>query len=122
MSQANQIEKQTQFSVFMINKPGVLQHVCQELGNAKVNIVALTMMDSMEHGVLRVVPDDKVKTREVLKKLEVPTSETDVLIVPMPNHPGAMAEICNRLAGAKCKVSYAYCTGGGKGRQDHRHI
>lgn len=104
-----------QFSVFMINKPGVLQQVCQELAAAKINITALTMMDSMEHGVLRIVADDGAKTREVLRKLDVPLSETDVLIVPMPNNPGAMADICARLAEAKCKVSYAYCTSGARG-------
>ena len=109
------ISKATQFSVFMINKPGVLQHVCQELAHAKININALTMMDSMEHGVLRVVVDDVAKAREVLKRLEVPISETDVLSVPMPNHPGAIADICTRLADSKCRVSYAYCTSGAPG-------
>ncbi len=109
------ISKVTQFSVFMINKPGVLQHVCQELAQAKVNIVALTMMDSMEQGVLRIVADDVPKTREVLKGLEIPISETDVLVVPMPNHPGAIADICSRLAESKCRVSYAYCTTGARG-------
>ena len=102
--------KVTQFSVFMISKPGVLQQVCQELAQAKVNLVALTMMDSMEHGVLRIVSDDISRTRDVLKGIGVPVTETDVLSVAMPNHPGAMADICTRLADAKCRVRYAYCT------------
>ena len=109
------LKKLPQFSVFMINKPGVLQQVCQELAQAKVNITALTMMDSMEHGVLRLVVDDPVKTRDVLGGLGVPISETDVLAVPMPNNPGAVADICTRLANAKCRVSYAYCTAGTRG-------
>ena len=109
------ISKVTQFSVFMINKPGVLQQVCQELAHAKVNITALTMMDSMEHGVLRIVADDVPKTRELLAGLGVPISETDVLAVTMPNHPGAVADICTRLANAKSRVSYAYCTAGTRG-------
>ncbi len=109
------IKKIPQFSVFMINKPGVLQQVCHELAQAKVNITALTMMDSMEHGVLRLVVDDSARTRDVLGGLGVPTSETDVLAVPMSNHPGAVAEICSRLADAKCRVSYAYCTAGARG-------
>lgn len=105
----------TQFSVFMINKPGVLQQVCQELAQAKINIIALTMMDSMEHGVLRLVSNDASRTRDVLKRLGVPISETDVLSVPMPNNPGAIADICTRLSSAKCRVSYAYCTTGASG-------
>ncbi|MCG3136533.1 MAG: hypothetical protein HJJLKODD_00367 [Phycisphaerae bacterium] len=115
MSSGNGLTQQTQFSIYMINKPGVLQQVCQRLADARINIIALAMMDSMEHGVLRVVSDDSTAARDVLKQLEVPISETDVLLVPMPNHPGAMADICNRLAAAKCKVSYAYCTAGTKG-------
>lgn len=109
------ISKITQFSVFMINKPGVLQQVCGELAQAKVNIIALTMMDSMEQGVLRIVADDSGRTRAVLKGVGVPISETDVLLVPMPNHPGAVADVCTRLADAKCRVSYAYCTSGARG-------
>ncbi len=109
------IRKETQFSVFMINKPGVLRNVCEELGAAKVNIVALTMMDSMEHGVLRLVTEGADKARDVLARLDVPTSETDVLLVPMPNSPGAMATICTDLAQAKCRVSYAYITTGSRG-------
>ena len=45
----------TQFSIFMVNKPGVLAQVLNAFADAKVNIIALTMMDSVEHGVMRVV-------------------------------------------------------------------
>ena len=45
----------TQFSIFLINKPGILAQVLNELAQGKVNIVAMTMMDSVEHGVLRLV-------------------------------------------------------------------
>ena len=44
-----------QFSIFMVNKPGVLAKVLGEFAEAKVNIIAITMMDSVEHGVMRVV-------------------------------------------------------------------
>ncbi|MHC4363366.1 MAG: ACT domain-containing protein, partial [Planctomycetota bacterium] len=43
----------TQFSVFMVNKPGVLAQVLGELARAKINVIAITMMDSVEHGVMR---------------------------------------------------------------------
>ncbi|MHC4648269.1 MAG: ACT domain-containing protein, partial [Planctomycetota bacterium] len=45
----------TQFSVFMVNKPGVLAQVLGEFARAKINIIAMTMMDSVEHGVMRIV-------------------------------------------------------------------
>ena len=44
---------QTQLSVFLVNKPGVLGQVCDVLASERINITALTMMDSSEHGVLR---------------------------------------------------------------------
>jgi len=45
----------TQFSIFMVNKPGVLAQVLGEFARAKVNVLAMTIMDSAEHGVMRVV-------------------------------------------------------------------
>ncbi len=104
-----------QFSVFLVNKPGVLSQVCTELAKAKVNITAMAMMDSMEHGVLRLITDAPDRTRLVLRKLNIPTTETDVLSVDMPNRPGAVADICERLSQGHVHISYVYCTTGEKG-------
>jgi hypothetical protein len=106
------MKTETQFSVFLVNKPGVLAQVCDELANAKINILALTMMDSSEHGVLRLVTGDTAKAREVLKKLNLPMTETEVLLVEMSNKPGSMADVCSRLASAHVNISYAYVTTG----------
>ncbi len=105
----------TQFSVFLVNKPGVLSQVCRELGKAKVNIVALAMMDAVEHGVLRLIVEDPGKARPVLKKLNIPLTETEVLVVPMANRPGALADVCERLSAAHIAISYMYCTTGAAG-------
>ncbi len=106
---------ETQFSVFLVNKPGVLAQVCRALAEAKVNIIALTMMDSMEHGVLRLVAGDAEKGRIVLRALNIPLTETDVLCVEMANKPGAMADICTTLADAHININYAYATTGAPG-------
>jgi hypothetical protein len=106
------MKTETQFSVFLVNKPGVLAQVCDELANSKINIVALTMMDSSEHGVLRLVTGDTDKARDVLKRLNVPMTETEVLLVEMSNKPGSMADVCGRLASAHVNVNYAYVTTG----------
>ena len=102
----------TQFSVFLVNKPGVLSQVCRELGKAKINIVALAMMDAVEHGVLRLISADGDSTRPVLRGLNIPMTETEVLCVPMANRPGALADICERLGKAHVPISYMYCTTG----------
>lgn len=105
----------TQFSVFLVNKPGVLAQVTDALANAKINILALTMMDSSEHGVLRLVVADTDKARDVLKRLNLPMTETDVLLLEMSNRPGALADVCGRLAAAHVNINYAYVTTGASG-------
>ena len=109
------MERFVQFSIFLVNKPGVLTQIFRELAKAKVNITNIAMMDSMEHGVLRMVVDDPVAARPVLAKLNIPMAETDVLAVALPNRPGAAADLCERLADAHINISYMYCTGGAAG-------
>jgi len=106
---------ETQFSIFMVNKPGVLAQVLNEFADAKINIIALTMMDSVEHGVMRVVTGSPDKTRRVLSSLNMPSNETEVLCVNLSNKSGALAAIAQRLAEAHINISYAYCTAGARG-------
>jgi len=104
-----------QFSVFLVNKPGILAKVCDELASKKINVIALTLMDSVEHGVFRLVAEDAAKTREAIKSLNIPMTETDVLKVQMPNKPGAMADLCGKLNGEHISIKYAYVTSGAAG-------
>ncbi len=106
-----------QVTAFLENKPGRLANICSALGREKVNIQALTVMDSKEHSVLRLVPDDIGKARAVLAALGTPYQETDVMVVEMDNRPGSLAKICERLAAEHVNIDYAYCSGGaGNGR------
>lgn len=104
-----------QFSIFMVNKPGVLAQVLGEFAQAKINIIAMTMMDSVEHGVLRIVFSAPEKARAVLSRLNMPYNETEVLCVNLANKAGALATIAERLAKNHINISYAYCTAGAKG-------
>jgi len=109
------MQKYTQFSVFLVNKPGVLSQIFRELAKAKVNVSSIAMMDSMEHGVLRMVIEDPTGARPVFQTLNVPVKETEVLGVTLPNRPGAAADLCERLAGKHITVGYMYCTSGARG-------
>jgi len=104
-----------QFSIFMVNKPGVLAQVLGEFAQAKINIIAMTMMDSVEHGVMRVVFAGPERARKVLSKLNMPYNETEVLCVNLANKAGALASVAERLAKKHINISYAYCTAGAKG-------
>jgi hypothetical protein len=105
----------TQFSIFMVNKPGVLAQVLGEFARAKINVIAMTMMDSVEHGVMRVIFETPEKAREVLLKLNMPCNETDVLCIELANRPGALAAVAEKLAKNHINIAYAYCTAGARG-------
>src|SRR5258705_10517735 len=109
---------QTQFSVFLVNKPGVLAQVTRALAEAKVNLVAMTLVDSQEHGVLRFVAESPGKAREVVKKLNLPATETEVLCMELSNRPGALADVAGKLGGNPGDINYAYCTSGGPGGEE----
>ena len=104
-----------QFSIFMVNSPGVLARVLGEFEQVKINIIAMTMMDSVEHGVMRIIFEAPKRAREVLSKLNMPCNETEVLCVELDNKPGALAAVAEKLAKNHINISYAYCTAGAKG-------
>ena len=106
---------ETQFSIFMVNKPGVLARVLGEFAQAKINIIAITMMDSVEHGVMRVVFAAPEKAKKLLAKLDLPYNETKVLCVTLTNQSGALASVAEKLARNHINICYAYCTAGAKG-------
>ena len=105
----------TQFSVFLINKPGVLAQIVGSLADAKINVQALTAVDSHEHGVLRIVGDDPAALRAALQKLNLPTHETEVLSVELSNRAGALAAVLQTLAEEHINIDYAYVTAGAPG-------
>ncbi|MGD2111395.1 MAG: ACT domain-containing protein [Phycisphaerae bacterium] len=109
------MEKYVQFSIFLVNKPGVLSQIFRELAKAKINITSLAMMDSVEHGVLRLIADDPEEARPIFRKLDAPVRETDVLGVTLSNRPGAVADLCERLSAAHVHIGYMYCTTGVRG-------
>ena len=104
-----------QFSIFLINKPGVLAAVTGALAEAGINVVALALMDSGEHGALRIVCDDAEKARDVLRQEHDRWTETEVLMLELDNQPGAFARVAKRLADEQMNITYAYCTAGQRG-------
>jgi hypothetical protein len=105
---------QKQITVFLENKPGRLAQLLSELARVKINIIALTVMDRHEHGVLRVVTDDPAATVKALQALNAHLTESEVLAVELRNQPGALAHICETLAAEHVNIEYAYCSSGGR--------
>ncbi len=104
-----------EFSISLVNKPGVLASVLKSLSKAKVDGVAMTLADSTDLGVLRLVVVQTDLAGKVLRQLNVPLTSNDVLQIELTNKSGALADVVEKLANAHINISYAFCTSGGRG-------
>ncbi len=102
-----------QLSVFLENKPGVLGRLCKSFKDNKININALSVSDTVDHAVVRLIVSDPSRARDLLEQHGVLVVETDVLSLELPDQPGILAQIANKLAKAKINIEYAYGTAGG---------
>lgn len=104
-----------EFSISLVNKPGVLAGVLKALSQAKIDGVAMTVSDSADLGVLRLVVVQSELAEKVLAGLNLPMACTDVLQIELDNKSGALVDVVGKLAKAHINIAYAYCTSGGKG-------
>jgi hypothetical protein len=102
------IESATQLAVFLSNRPGALARVCDELAAAKINIHALSISDTADHSVVRMVVSDPTKALMLLGERGVLALETEVLMIETENHPGVLGRIADLLAEAEVNIEYAY--------------
>ncbi len=98
-----------QLALFLENRPGTLARVCDALSAAQINIYAISMSDTVDHSVVRIVVSDSAKALFVFEEHGTLVVEDDVLMIPGDNKPGALAKIAHKLAKAKINIEYAYC-------------
>jgi hypothetical protein len=108
------METTKQVSVFLENKPGRLANVLRALEKQKINITGMTVMDSHEHSVLRLVTSDEAQTVAVLREMGANYTTTEVLLVELRNQPGALAHLCETLAAGHINIDYCYISAGGR--------
>lgn len=101
-----------QLSVFLANKPGTLADVCNELAKADINIFALTISDTADHSVVRLVVSDPNKAVAIFEERGVLVVGSKVLAIENSNKPGSLAKIASKLAKAKINIEYAYLATG----------
>jgi hypothetical protein len=102
------VKPATQLAVFLANRPGALMRVCAALGQAGINIHALTTSDTVDHSVVRMVVSDPTKALMLLGEAGVLALEGDVLMIEAENKPGVLEKIAERLADAKVNIEYLY--------------
>ena len=100
--------KVKQISVFLENKSGRLAQVSQILADSGINIRALSLADTADFGILRVIVDDAEKASDVLKTAGYTLGETDVVAVEVSDKPGGLANVLSHLWQAGLDVEYMY--------------
>ena len=104
-------------TAYLENKPGRLAKICSALAHEKINIQALSVMDTPDKSVLRFVTDDLEPTKRALTGLGTECEVRDVLAVELENRPGALARVLETLAAEHINIEYAYVAAGtGPGR------
>jgi hypothetical protein len=97
-----------QLSVFLENKGGRLADVLSVLATAGINMRALSLAETRDFGVLRIIVNDVEKAHAVLKDNGFTASETDVVAVEVPDRPGGLAAILGLLGAQNVSVEYMY--------------
>lgn len=100
--------KVEQLSIFLENTVGRLAEVSGILADAKVNIRALSIADTADFGVLRILVNDVEKAKETLKTNGFTVGETEVLGVEIPDQPGGLSSILTLLEKESINVEYMY--------------
>ncbi len=104
------VRKEKQLSIFLENRPGGLARICGTLAEAGVNILALSIHDTVDHAIVRLLADRPVKALLLLEQHGLYILESDVIVMELDNRPGALAEAAQKLAHADINIQYAYCT------------
>lgn len=108
--------KVNQLSVFLENKSGRLAEVTRSLANAGVNIRALSIADTIDYGLLRLIVNDPSKAKAALSEEGYTVAMTEVLAIEVPDSPGGLAGIIDIFAENGLNIEYMYAFVGTSGK------
>ena len=97
-----------QISLFLENKKGRLSEAMDVLAKAKINIRALSIADTSDFGILRLIVPDPEQAKKALTKSNFTVRESDVIAVEVSDTPGGLAGVLKILTGADINVEYMY--------------
>ena len=103
-----------QISLFLHNKPGVLSKVCATLARKKINILGISVVDTHDHSVVRMLVDKPRPAIYALEERGILVMEADVLLIDLPNRVGSLGAVARKLGSAGVNIKYSYCTAGTK--------
>ncbi len=102
-----------QLSVFLENKEGRLDEVLKTLGDHDVNIVALSLADASDYGMLRMIVSDPVKGKAVLNEAGITAMLTEVVALRVPHATGSLSKAMHEIVQAGINVEYMYAFANG---------
>jgi hypothetical protein len=97
-----------QLSVFVENSPGHLRAPCQTLADAGISLVTLSLADTKQYGILRLIVRDWQRAKATLETAGFATNVTEVLAIEVCDHPGGLADVLRVIEQAKINVEYMY--------------
>jgi len=97
-----------QFSVFLPNKLGVLLDLSRTLGDANVHICGLSVVDTADAAVIRLVVDDPDWCRAALHRAAIAATESNVVVVELPHGPEKLGAVFRSLVAAEVNIQYTY--------------
>jgi hypothetical protein len=100
--------KLRQLSLFLENRPGALRLPCQVLGEAGIDILSLSLADTQQFGILRLIVKEEERARKVLEEAGCVVKVTDVLAVEVPDRAGGLADMLGVFEGSGLSVEYLY--------------
>ena len=97
-----------QLSVFLENRSGTLVRVLQQLKVSGVQIIASSVADTGDYGILRLICSEPLRACDELKKAGIPVTLTEVFALELDNQPGAAAEVVEKLSSEGINIAYLY--------------
>src|SRR5438046_804236 len=97
-----------QFNVFLANRLGALLNVVRRFEMSDNRIIAMTVVDSSDCAIIRIVLSDPERAYEIFEQAQLPFTESDLLVVTLPDGKQPLLQICKALLGAEISIHYAY--------------
>ena len=97
-----------QFNVFLANRLGALLNVVKRFETTDNRIIALMVLDSTDCAIVRVVVNDPERAYEIFEQANLPFTESDLLVVTLPEGNQPLLQICKALLGAEISIHYGY--------------
>lgn len=105
----------TQLSLFLENKPGHINSICQTLADHQIDIVTLSIADTLQFGIVRLIVDDPEKAKTALEAAGFAVNVREVIAIGVKDAPGGLAQLLSILKPSGVNIGYMYALASRRG-------